>query len=76
MIECKKDNCRIRYIGETKRIMKFRLAVHGEYIFSDGDIATREHLYFPGHSISDLRIKIIEKVKRKREMYRRERKNY
>ena len=28
MIECNKENCKMRYIGETKRIFKFRMAEH------------------------------------------------
>ena len=26
LIECKKDNCDMKYVGETKRILKFCLA--------------------------------------------------
>ena len=34
MIQCTKHNCNMRYIGETKRIMKFRLAEHRGYVTS------------------------------------------
>ena len=76
MIECKKDKCRLKYIGETKRIMKFRLAEHRGYIGNNDDTATGEHFNSPGHSISDLSITILEKVKSKGEMYRKEREKY
>ena len=76
MIECKKDTCRLKYIGETKRIMKFRLAEHRGYIGNNDDTATGEHFNSPGHSISDLSITILEKVKRKGEAYRKEREKY
>ena len=76
MIECKKDKCKLKYIGETKRILKLRLAEHRGYIGNNDDTATGEHFNSPGHSISDLSITILEKVKRKGEMYRKEREKY
>ena len=59
MIECRKDSCRMRYIGETKRIMKFRLAEHRGYISNNDDTPTGEHFNSPGHSISDLSMTIL-----------------
>ena len=76
MIECKKDECRLKYIGETKRIMKFRLTEFRGYISNDDDTATGKQFNSPGLSISDLSITILEKVKRKGEMYRKEREKY
>ena len=76
MIECRKDSCRMRYIGETKRIMKFRLAEHRGYISNNDDTPTGEHFNSPGHSISDLSMTILEKVKSKEEVYRKEREKY
>ena len=51
--------------------MKFRLTEHRGYISNDDD--TGKYFNSPGHSISDLSITILEKVKRKGEMYRKER---
>ena len=76
MIECKKDNCNMRYIGETKRILKFRLADHRGYVNNGDDTATGEHFNLPGHSLSDLSITILEQVKRKDTLYRKEREKY
>jgi hypothetical protein len=76
MIECKKDECRLKYIGEAKRMMKFRLTHHRGYIGNEDDTATGKHFNSPGHSISDLSIPILEKVKRKGEIYRKEREKY
>ena len=76
MIECNKVECRLKYIGETKWIMKFRLTEPRGYISNDDDTATGKHFNSPGHSISDLSITILEKVKRKGEMYRKEREKY
>ena len=77
MIECKKDNCNMRYIGETKRILKFRLADHRGYVSNmDEKTATGEHFNLPGHSLSDLSIVILEQVKKKDDLYRKEREKY
>ena len=32
MIECQKDKCKLRYIGQTQRQLKYRLAEHRGYI--------------------------------------------
>ena len=77
MIECKKDNCKLKYVGETKRILKFRLADHRGYINNqDYTTATGEHFNSPGHSLSDLSITILERVKTMDDLYRREREKY
>ena len=59
-----------------KRIMKFRLTEHRGYISNNDDTATGEHFNSPGHSMSDLSITIIEKVRGKGEIYRKEREKY
>jgi hypothetical protein len=76
MIECKKDNCSMRYIGETKRILKFRLADHRGYVNSGDDTATGEHFNLPGHSLFDLSITILEQVMKKDDLYRKKREKY
>ena len=77
MIECKKDNYKLKYVGETKRILKFRLADHRGYINNqDYTTATGEHFNSPGHSLSDLSITILERVKTMDDLYRREREKY
>ena len=43
LIECKKDHCNMKYVGETKRIFKFRLAEHRGYVNNNVDTATGEH---------------------------------
>jgi hypothetical protein len=77
LIECKKNNCKMKYVGETKRILKFRLAEHRGYITSkDESKATGEHFNSPGHSLSDLTITVLEKVKSSDTLYRKEREKY
>ena len=77
MIQCKKDNCGLRYIGETKRILKFRLADHRGYVNNqDLSTATGEHFNSPGHSLADMSITILERVRQKDDLYRKEREKY
>jgi hypothetical protein len=68
MIECRKDNCEMRYIGETKRILKFRLADHRGYITNqDLSKPTGQHFNIPGHSLA---------VRSQDHLYRKERERY
>ena len=48
-IICKKDNCKMTYIGETKRMVKFRLDEHCGYVNNSIDTATGSHYTLPGH---------------------------
>ena len=74
LIECKKENCKLRYIGETERKLKERIADHKQYTKSIVPTqATGEHFNLPGHSLSDITVTIIEKVKQNDENYRKER---
>ena len=69
LIECKKDRCKrtneYRYIGESKRPLKYRLADHRGYILNKNvNQATGAHFSLPGHSLGDLSVKIIEQVRK------------
>ena len=58
------------YIGETKRVLKFRL--------DDNDVnnATGSHFNQPGHCLADLSVTILEQVKKYNDSYRKEREEY
>ena len=72
-IICKKDRCGQVYIGETKRMLKFRLSDHRGYINNKDRIqATGLHFNLPGHSLTDLSISVIEQVKKNDLIYRKE----
>ena len=77
MIECQKDNCRKRYIGQTERKLSDRFSEHRGYvnrkILSQ---PTGQHFNSPGHSISDMKITVIEKIKKNDKSYREERETY
>ena len=66
----------MRYVGETRRILKFCLAEHRGYVNSYDDTATGEHFNSPGHSLADMTITNLEKVKSSDDLYRKEREKY
>ena len=67
----------MKYVGETKQILKFRLADHRGYVNTqDLTKATGLHFNSPGHSLSDLRITVLEKVRSDDDLYRKEREKY
>ena len=75
MLECKK--CNQRYIGTTGRTLKFRLADHRGYITNQVESrATGAHFNLPGHSLADLRVRILEQTQNHDEDYRLEREKY
>ena len=78
MIECQKNGCKEkRYIGETKRPLKYRLADHRGYVNNHiTSQATGSHFNSPGHSLTDLKITILELVKYRNTAYRKEREKY
>ena len=67
----------MKYVGETKRMLKFRLADHRGYINNQDETqATGKHFNSPGHSLADLSITVLEKVKKSDDLYRKEREKY
>ena len=67
----------MRYVGESKRPLKQRLADHRGYVNCDNiNTATGAHFLQPGHSLSHLQITIIEKLKNQSDIYRKEREKY
>ena len=77
VITCQKDKCRESYIGETKRMLKYRLADHYGFVRSQKlDTPIGAHFNSPGHTLGDLAITVIEKSKRNNHPYRRQREEY
>ena len=75
LIECIK--CKQRYIGESKRGLKYRLADHRGYVNREYlNTPTGAHFNTPGHSLSDLSVTILEQMKNKDDIYRKEREKY
>ena len=77
IIECEKDNCDQRYIGETKRTLRSRLAEHRGYVKNkQTDKATGKHFNLPGHTVANLKISVIEQVRYNLDLYRKEREEF
>ena len=78
MIQCDKNNCtENRYIGETGRILKYRLFEHRDYVTNNvTSQATGAHFNLPGHSLANMKIGILEQVKKNDQDYRKERERY
>ena len=56
------QNCRMQYIGETERSLQERFSEHKQYVTSRQTTkATGLHFNLPGHSISDMKVTILEK---------------
>ena len=77
LIECEKYNCKLRYIGQTKRALKYRLAEHRGYVNQNiTDKSTGSHFNLPGHSQANLKITVLERVKKNDKNYREVRESY
>ena len=67
----------MKYVGETRRMLTFCLADHRGYTNNQVETqATGKHFNSPGHSLADLSITVLEKVKKIDDLYRKERENY
>ena len=77
MIECNKEKCKKRYIGQSYRELSKRFAEHRGYVKNRVlSQPTGFHFNQPGHNISNMTVTILEKVKKKDELYRREREKH
>ena len=77
IIECQKDTCKLRYVGQTERKLSDRFADHRGYVNRKVlSQPTGQHFNLPGHDISDMKISILEKVKKSDKIYREEREKY
>ena len=75
MIECRK--CHQKYIGQTGRQFKFRIADHRGYV--KNKVLSQpigRHFNLPGHCLADMQTTILEQVKYNDETYRLEREKY
>ena len=58
-------------------LLKFRLAAYRVYVtYKINTTDTGHHFNSPGHSLSDLRITVLEKVRSDDDFYRKEREKY
>ena len=72
-----KENCQKRYVRFCTREFRQRIYEHIGYARTKNITkATGEHFNLPGHSTSDMKFTIIEKVKSLDPLYGREREKY
>ena len=77
LLECSKQNCSDRYIGETGRPLKYRIADHRGYVNNfKVNYITGAHFNKPGHSLSNLKVTILERSRKNENIYRKERERY
>ena len=77
MIECNIDKCKRCYIGESERTLKDRISEHIGYIRTKKiDKTTGQHFNSPGHSLANMTVTILERVKKEDIFYRKERETY
>ena len=75
LIQC--ERCKVKYIGETERPLKDRIGEHKGYIRTKKlNEPIGEHFNQRGHSITDLKVSILEKVIKEEKFYRKERESY
>ena len=60
-ITCTVGNCRQQYIGTTHRSLRDRFREHLSYVDRNVE-ATGNHFNLPGHSKSDMKVTVLEKV--------------
>ena len=77
MIECTKERCNQKYIGETERSLKDRISEHIGYVRTKkSSQATGYHFNLPGHSVGDLKVTGLERVIKPDIEYRKEKESY
>ena len=78
MIQCTKEHCtENRYIGESGRPLKYRLADHRGYVTNFATkLATEAHFNYVGHSLSNMKITFLEQVKKRCTEYRKQQGKY
>ncbi len=77
LLECTKQYCKSKYIGETERNFRERIFEHIGYVRTKKlNQTSGYHFNLPGHSISDMKFSIVEKVKMNDQLYRKEREKY
>ena len=63
----------MQYIGETERSLQERFSEHKQYVTSrQKSKATGLHFNLPGHSVSDMKVTILEKVHSQDPLVRKE----
>ena len=77
LLECDKEKCKKKYIGETERCFRDRINEHLNYARNNkSKHTTGEHFNLPGHTWHNMKFTILEKVKENNVIYRQEREKF
>ena len=77
LLECDKNNCIEKYVGETERKFKERIKEHLGYARTNKqNQPSGLHFNLPGHSIHNMKFTIIEQVTSNDPIYRKEREKF
>ena len=77
LLQCDKNNCNARYVGETERKFKERVKEHLGYARNFKlNQPSGYHFNLPGHSVHNMKFSILEKVQSNDPLYRKEREKY
>ena len=77
LIECNKERCNAKYIGETERPFKVRIAEHKRYIQNHNlTQATGNHFNKTGHNLNYMKATVLEQVKKDNVNYRKQREQF
>ena len=75
-ITCIHPKCRLQYLGKTDGTLKKRFGGHRTDVEKKKDCSIGRHFNLPGHSVSDMRVCIVEKVHNKNGFFLREREKF
>ena len=71
------DKCGEQYVGQTEKTLSLRFGQHRGYVRNRKlDKATGHHFNLPGHSHSDMKVQVVEKVHTPDEMMRETRESH
>jgi len=77
VLPCNKPSCHnIQYIGETERILADRFREHIGYAKSAILTQSGNHFNLPGHTLSNMKVTVLEKCKENNPTYRKFRESY
>ena len=62
-LKCDKNNCRQIYIGQTQRKLKESFLEHKTLVRTQTKDSIGDHFNLPGHSVANMKILALEKVK-------------
>ena len=66
---CNKNNCKQLYIGQTQRQLKTRFGEHKTSVRTKAKNVIGEHFVGPGHSLANMEIAAIEKVRNNKQSF-------